>query len=68
MKGYRRSNLGRRSRRGWLTAAPTDDDGGAMRRAAAPRPLLHLGGLEGYDEPFSTRSNPMGAAQDGELT
>jgi hypothetical protein len=42
-KGYQWSNLGHRSRHGWLTAAPAGDGGGAMHRAAAPRPLLWRG-------------------------
>jgi hypothetical protein len=43
MKGYRRSNLGHRSRRGRLTAAPAGDGGGATYRAAVPQPLLWWG-------------------------
>jgi hypothetical protein len=39
-----RSNLGRRSRHGQLTAAPASNGGGATHRAAVPRPLLRRGG------------------------
>jgi hypothetical protein len=44
MKGYRWSNLGCRSRCGWVTTAPAGEGSGVTHRAAAPRPLLRWGG------------------------
>jgi hypothetical protein len=60
-RGISRSNLGRRSRHGRLTAAPASDDGGATAATPTSQP-------GGYVEPSSIRSSSTGAARDGELT
>jgi hypothetical protein len=60
-RGISRSNLGRRSRCGRLTATPAGDGDGATAATLARQP-------EGYDEPSSMRSSSMGAGRDSEFT